>query len=315
MGQPAMMPFRKVSAPFKTYIFIVLGLCILNFSAYAVTVEDDRHNTITLERPAQRVVTLAPFLTELLYTIGAGDSIVATVQFSDYPPAAKAIPRLGNFENINLEQVIALQPDIVLVWDSANNPNQLKRLQQLGTRLYRSEPRELIDIATTLERLGALTGNTDRARTIASDFRDKLNALQQRYANRQTITAFYQVWHTPIYTINGEHIISKVMQLCGIHNVFSDLPLLAPTVPIEAIINKDPQMIIVSGMAQAKPQWLEKWRDWPSMTAVKAGNLFFIPPDLIQRHSVRMLEAARLMCQQADEARVHLKPLLLDTHK
>ena len=288
---------------------------MLNSVVHAVTVQDDRGNTVTLERPAQRVVTLAPFLTELLYTIDAGDKIVATVQFSDYPPAAKAIPRLGNFENINIEQVIALQPDIVLVWDSANNPNQISRLQQLGIRLYRSEPRELVDIATTLERLGALTGKSDRAKTIAGDFRVELTTLQQRYANRPTITAFYQVWHTPIYTINGEHIISKVMQLCGIRNVFADSPLLAPTVPIEAVINKDPQMIIVSGMAQAEPQWLDKWREWPSMTAVKADNLFFIPPDLIQRHSVRMLEAARLMCQQADEARAHLKSLQHITHK
>ena len=173
----------------------------------------------------------------------------------------------------------------------------------------------MLDIATTLERLGALTGNSDKARAIAGDFRTELNSLQQRYANRQTITAFYQVWHTPIYTINGQHIISKVMQLCGIRNVFADLPVLAPTVPIEAVINKDPQMIIVSGMAEAKPEWLAKWRDWPSLTAVKAGNLFFIPPDLIQRHSLRMLEAARLMCQQADEARENLnKPASLYLH-
>ena len=292
-----------------TRYFLLFVLLISSSTSHAVSVRDDKQNNIEIEKPAQRIITLAPYLTELLFAIDAGDKIVATVQFSDYPPAAKAIKRLGNYENINIEQVIALKPDIVLAWDSANNPNQLKQLEKLGIRLYRSEPRDLIDIATTLERFGELTGKEVKAKAIADNFTNELGALQKHYAGRQTITGFYQVWHTPIYTINGEHIISKVMQLCGIRNVFADLPVLAPTVPIESVLMKDPQMIIVSGMAQAEPQWLAKWRDWPSMTAVKAKNLFFIPPDLIQRHSLRMLEAARLMCEQADEARGHLKIL------
>jgi len=274
--------------------------------ASALSVQDDSGKTIELDKPAQRIVTLAPFLTELLYSINAAENIIATVDFSDFPEQAKSIRRIGNYENVSVEQVIALQPDIVLAWQSANHPQQLKQLEQLGIRVYRSEPRDLSDIASTLRRLGEVTGHARNAKRVADAFGTELDLLRQRYADRKKITAFYQVWHEPIYTVNGQHIITSVMQICGIENVFADLTLLAPVVTLEAVIKKNPDMIIASGMAEAQPQWLEKWRDWPGLAAVKANNLFFIPPDLIQRHTLRMLEATQLMCEQGDIARQHL---------
>lgn len=288
----------------KLSAIFVLGFFLVSPLASGFSVQDDNKQTITRDKPAQRIVTLAPFLTELLYSINAAETIVATVDFSDYPPQAKSLRRIGNYENINIEAVIALQPDLVLAWQSANHPQQLKRLEQLGIKVYRSEPRELTDIASTLLRLGEMTGHEQQAQRIADAFTNELILLTSRYAHKHRITAFYQVWHEPIYTVNGQHIISKVMQVCGIDNVFADLPILAPVVTQEAVLGKNPDMIIASGMAEAQPEWLVKWRAWPELTAVKHNNLFFIHPDLIQRHTLRLLEATQQMCEQGEMVRM-----------
>lgn len=297
-------------------IVCLILLCLPGLlpQAHALSVQDDSQRTIQLDKPAQRVVTLAPFLTELLYSINAAESIVATVDYSDFPQQAKSIRRIGNYENFSIEQIIALQPDIVLAWQSANHPQHLQKLEELGVLVYRSEPRELADIATTLQRLGTLTGNVEKAARVADAFTAELKLLTERYAQKEKIGAFYQVWDKPIYTVNGQHIISKVMQICGITNVFADLDILAPVVTLEAVLNKKPQMIIASGMAEAQPQWLVTWRDWPELPAVKANNLFFIHPDLIQRHTLRLLEATLLMCEQGDAARRNLEKNRGQTH-
>ena len=291
----------------RIFTLLFLGLLGLLPRAYALSVQDDSQHTIQLNKPAQRVVTLAPFLTELLYSINAAETIVATVEYSDFPQEAKSIRRIGNYENFSIEQIIALKPDVVLAWQSANHPQHLKKLEELGVLVYRSEPRELADVATTLQRLGTLTGKVDNAARVAVAFTTELKLLTERYAHKEKISAFYQVWDKPIYTVNGQHIISKVMQICGIENVFAELDVLAPVVTLEAVLKKKPEMIIASGMAEAQPQWLATWRDWPELPAVKSNNLFFIHPDLIQRHTLRLLEATQQMCEQGEAARMNLE--------
>jgi len=288
-------------------ICLSLWLCITN--AIAVEVKDDTGKLISLQTPALRVITLAPNLTELLFDLGMGNRVVATVQFSNYPAAAKAIPRIGSSASLNLEAVLAYHPDLVLGWQSGNNPQQLAAIERLGIPVYRSEPGKLQDIATTLIKLGRLLGTRERATQIAHQMQVEIRNLQKRYAHRKVLTGFYQIWNHPIYTINGKHIISDVMRLCGVRNIFADAPILAPIITTEAVIARNPQMIISGGSAKMQAQNLSGWRAWPQITAVRANNLFYIDADLMQRDTPRILDGANVLCKQADQARRNLQSL------
>jgi iron complex transport system substrate-binding protein len=282
-------------------------LAIFSHTVLALSVIDDDGKTIELDKPAERIITLAPSLTEMIYSINAENKLVATVEYSNYPEAAKKKPRIGNYERFVLERLISYKPDLVVAWSSANNGQQLKQLEKLNIPVYRSEPRELLDISRTIRNLGILTGQQQKAMQIANDFDMGLERLTEDNKNKRRLKAFYQVWHQPVYTVNGQHVISKIMRICGLKNIFTDAQVLAPKVTVESVIKRNPDMIIASGMATAQPEWLDKWRQWPAIHAVAYDNLFFIHPDLIQRQTVRLLDAARIMCQQADIARSRIK--------
>ncbi|MGI8739050.1 MAG: cobalamin-binding protein [Gammaproteobacteria bacterium] len=279
-------------------------LALVSPLAYAqIAVTDDRGDTLTLERPARRIVSLSPHITELLFAAGAGARVVGTVEYSDYPPAARVIPRIGNYGAVNLEALLALRPDLVVAWGSGSPAALVQRLRDLGVPVYVTEPRRLADIADHIARLGHLTGTAVIAQAATDDFRRRLRALRGRYAADSEVSVFYEVWHAPLTTVNGAHLISKVMRLCGGRNVFADLPMLAPQINIESVLARDPDAIIVSGTADARPDELQNWREYPELRAVAAGHLYFIDPDLIQRHTPRILDGAEVMCGQLERVR------------
>ena len=288
----------------RAYGLLLLCLIVLLLlsppRAHALEVVDDTGRTLTLTKPAQRILTLAPHLTELLYAIDAGELIVATVEFSDYPLPAKNIPRIGNFDRLNIEAILAYQPDLILAWQSGNNPWQLETLEKLGLRVYRSEPGTLAALPETLEKLGSLSGRSQAAQVAGGDLRNRIQTLERRYAGRAPVRAFYQVWDPPLYTINGAHIISDVLRLCGIQNVFAKVTQLAPQVSEEAVLAADPQMIIAG---QDQDGAFARWRKWPQLQAVAKNNLYRVNPDLMQRHTGRLLDGAKLLCGFAEEVR------------
>jgi len=287
---------------------VLLVVCFVS-TAQAVEVIDDSGRAVRLAQPAARVITLAPNLTELLFDLGTGNRVVATVEFSNFPTAAKKIPRIGSSASLNLESVLAYHPDLVLGWQTGNNPQQLIEIERLGIPVYRSEPGKLQDIPATLIRLGRLLGVQARAQQLAEQMESEITRLKKRYAHASQIRGFYQIWHQPIYTINGRHIISDIMQLCGVHNVFADASIIAPIVSMEAIIARDPQIIISGGSEPMQAKNLSFWRHWPQISAVRANNLYTIDADLMQRDTPRILQGANVLCEQAELSRQHLASL------
>ena len=269
----------------------------------AVEVIDDIGRTVQLPAPAERVVSLAPHATELLFAVGAGDRIVGTVSHSDYPPPARQIPRVGGYSRLDLERIVSLQPDLIVAWHSGNSVAQVERLRSLGLVVYFSEPRRFEDMAEALLRLGALTGNRRQAQRRATTLRAAVDDLLGRYAGRPPVTVFYQIWNDPLMTVNGEHLINQVIEMCGGRNIFAELPTLAPRIVIETVLARDPEVIVASGMGEQRPQWLDDWRRWSGLTAVKRDNLFFVPPDLLQRHGLRLLQGAERLCGFLEVAR------------
>ena len=254
-------------------------------------------------QPARRIISLAPHITELLFAVGAGAWVVGTVQHSDYPPEAKQIVRIGSYEQFDLEAILKLAPDLIIAWPGGNPKVQLKKIKQLGFPLFFTNPRRVTDIPRDMRRLGKQVGTLPIASVQAEQFEKKYQALHQRFSKKAKVQVFYQIWNHPLMTINGQHLISDVIRLCGGENVFHALPLLAPTIGIEAVLQANPEVIVASGMAEERPEWLDDWRRWPAVTAVSQNHLFFIPPDLIQRHSPRILQGAALLCEQLETTR------------
>jgi len=269
----------------------------------AVDLTDDAGHRLRLERPAQRIVSLAPHVTELLFAAGAGSKVVGVVAHSDYPPAAATLPQVGTHTRVDLEAVAALKPDLVIAWQSGNRDTHLERLTALGIPVYVNEPRSLEAVAQSLAQFGRLAGTEATADAAAAAFRQRRAALAARYRERPPVRLFYQIWDQPLMTINDQQVISDAIRLCGGVNVFGGLEQLAPHISTEAVLAANPEAIIASGMADARPEWLDQWKRWPGLKATAAGNLFFIPPDLIQRHTPRLLDGAERLCGQLEEVR------------
>lgn len=279
-------------------------LALASFSAHAeIVVQDDSGTTLRLKEPARRIVSLAPHVTETLFAAGAGARIVGAVDYSDFPPAARQLPRVGGYSKLDLEAIVALQPDLAIGWASGNSPAHIEKLRALGIPVYLVQPERIDDVAANLERYGALAGTAAVARGAAASFRNRLAELRKKYGTQPKVRVFYQIWKQPLTTVGGGQVISDAIRLCGGENVFADLKPLAPKISIEAVLAADPEVIIASGMGAARPEWVDDWRQWANLAAVKRDNLFFIPPDLIQRHTPRLIDGATRLCEQLETAR------------
>ncbi len=282
------------------------GLLLLSWGvASALEAVDDGGDLLRLATPATRIVSLSPHTTELLFAVGAGGQVVGAA-FSDYPPAALALPAVGGAAGLDLEAILALRPDLVVAWGGGNPPAALATLRRLQLPLFVSEPQGLEGIASSLERLGRLTGHTSDGATAAAAFRQRVAELERRFAQRPPLRVFYQLWHQPPMTLGGGHLMDAVIRLCGGNNLFADLGTLAGTVSLEGVIARDPQVIVASGSGAERPAWLDDWRRWPAISAVQYDNLFAIPPDLLQRPTPRLLDGAEQLCNDLELARRRL---------
>ena len=271
-------------------------------SAQSITVVDDEQRTVTLDGPAQRIISLAPSLTELLFVAGAGNRIKGVSEYSDHPPQAQGLPVVGRYDLLDMEAIVGYNPDLIVAWRSGNPQAAVQRLIDLGFNVYIAEPRTLLSIPDQIEKFATLAGTQETGQAASQYFREQLQTLRSRYENSAKVPVFYQVWNEPLISVGGDELINDVIELCGGRNIFDDLGL-APKVSVEAVLQRDPALIIASGMDIARPEWLDEWRRWPQLRAVANDALFFIPPDLIQRHSLRVLSGALQMCSQIESVR------------
>ncbi|MCC8391726.1 cobalamin-binding protein [Paraburkholderia sp. MMS20-SJTR3] len=301
---------RRPRRPLRAAAALSLALTALSTHA-AITVTDDSGATVTLPAPAQRVISLAPHVTELLYAAGGGSKMVGAVSYSDYPPAAEQLPRVGDNKALDLERIVALKPDLIVVWRHGNAQRQLERLRELHVPLFFSEPRRLDDIAVSLTKLGQLLGTSATADAAAAAYRSDIARLRAQYSQRPSVSVFYQVWDKPLMTLNGEHMISDVIALCGGRNVFAGLQPLVPTVSIEAVLAANPEAIVTAAPGATRPDTplpqLDTWRAWPRVAAVANNNLFAIDGDLLNRPAPRLAQGAQLLCEDLELARSRRK--------
>ncbi len=282
---------------------LVLTLCFVASAATQaqLAVVDDSGARVELAQPARRIVSLAPHLTEQLFAIGAGDLVVGTTEFADFPEAARAVPRVARAHSVDLERVKALSPDLIAIWGSGFPAATVDAVRRLGIPVFVSEPARLADIATSLERLGQLTGRS--AERPAASFRASLDALRERYRARRSVRVFYQVWSEPLMTLGGRHVITEAIALCGGQNVFASLSPIAPRVSTESVLAADPEVIITAEPGGRPSGALAMWQRFDGINAVKRHHLVTLDADRINRHGPRIVDEIAVMCEAIDRAR------------
>ena len=284
---------------------VMLGWMLLAPPGLAapICVVDDLEVEVCLDQPAKRIATLSPGATELAFAAGAGDKVVAVVNYSDYPEAALKLPLVGNHTRIDLEALLALKPDLVITWRTGNPPAQMEMLRTLGLPMFAIEPRTFEGVSKVIEQLSTLAGTEQEGFAEAERFRKGIAEIAEQYRDAEPVPVFYQVWQTPLMTINDDHLIGKVVQLCGGVNVFGDMPRLVPRISAEVVLEADPHAIITGSVEGIEDNQLDRWKSYTGMTAVAKNNLFFVPASPISRPTPRLLEASRDICERLDVAR------------
>ncbi len=286
---------------------VLCSLTLLSVALHSqaeVSVIDDSKRIVRLDKPAKRIISLAPHVTELVFAAGAGNSLVGVSEYSDYPEEAKRIPSIGSIFALDLERILALKPDLVIIWGSGNAKLLANKLRDNKLTVFENEPHSFDDIANAIEKIGILAGTEKVGTANAQQFRQRLQNLITTYQlkeKQKPILVFHQMVKSPLMTVNREHFISKMIHLCGGKNVFAELNDISATITVEALMNANPEFIFSSGKDNNK--LLADWSSFPNLIAVKKQNLYSIPGDWLHRAGPRVLDATELLCKKIQEAR------------
>ncbi len=268
--------------------------------AHALQAGDDRGVTISLGHPAERIVTLAPHLAEIAFAAGAGAKLAGVSSFSRHPAEAERLPVVASHGRVDIERLIALRPDLVLAWQSGNSPLQVGRLERLGVRVFVTEARALADIPRIVRLVGALAGSAEVAEAHARQFENEIADLRKRYAAERRVAVFLEIWHKPLLSVNGRHLISDALRLCGGRNVFAAAKALTPLVSREQILDARPEAIVTGGFGS---EALQAWQGLESVPAVRNRRIYAIDPDWLHAQGPHVLEGVRALCGRLELAR------------
>jgi len=286
---------------------MLLTLAVLAAPVRAeLVVTDDTGKLVRLHAPAQRIVSLAPHATELLFAAGAGARVAGVSAFSDYPQAALGLPRLSGGLRLDMERILALRPDLAVAWRSGNTRADLEKLAALGIPIFYAEPQRLDVVPDTIERLGRLAGSESQAQAAAMRYREELVRLRAKYRDRHPVRVFFEIGMQPLMTLSQAHLASDVLAMCGGHNVFSASDLLALEVGIEAVMLEDPDVILFSDELGTTDRVRDWWRARVALRAVRADRIYSVPAELVLRQTPRVLLGVQRTCEALDAARASL---------
>ena len=286
------------------HLAIAFALCAMSCASIvdaspnaAITVTDDLGHNVAVHAPPLRIVSLAPGATAMLVAAGAGSQLVGTIGYSGQPASESRLPKIGSADAIDMERLIALRPDVVVVWPDGNNPAQIATIERVGITVYRQEAITLDSIPASLRRLGRLTGTSGVADRQAGALEAKLAALRRDYANSsQSPTVLLEVWDRPLYTVGRGELMSDALAACGARNAFADLPPRAPAIGIEAVLARNPDVIIAAAPPGKGAAWLTEWRRFPSLRAVTGGRLLAFEDQRLMGLGPGVIDATAAMC-------------------
>jgi len=295
-------PRDRIACMTRATFWLLALLVAAGASAQGIRVVDDTGAAVALAQPARRIVTLAPHAAELVFAAAAGERIVGVIKGTDHPDAARWLPVIGDVAALDLERIVALAPDLVVTWPWTM-PAQVALLRERGIAVFEADARTIEGIADDVERIGVLAGTSATAAPAATALRARIAKLALAHAGAEPLRVFYQVSDAPLFTLGGKHLVSRALALCGGRNVFADLALPAPQVSVEAVLAANPQ-VIVAGTADAqRPPWLDRWREWPALDAVRRHSLFVVDANLLHRPGPRFVDGVAELCAALAQAR------------
>lgn len=265
-------------------------ICLLLFPAF-----------LTAAQPVETIISLSPHTTEMAYAAGLGDKLIAASDYSDYPQAAKSLERVANYRGIKMERIVALQPDLILAWKGGNPTREMTRLEQLGFKVFYSNPKSLEEIASTLEQLGQFADSPKQAQHSAQDFRQRLDKLRLAHQGKHPVSFFYQLSSSPMITVAGDNWPSQVFAVCGGTNIFANSAAAYPQISTEQVIIRQPEVIFGTSHAAGDHSIWEQWRQ--QLPAVEKQHLFTLTSDWLNRPTPRTIMAAEEICQYLDRVR------------
>ena len=283
----------------KSLLKILILLSFASFEGNANNTSSDQDETI-------KIVTLSPHLAEMIYELGSKSSLVGVSSYTDYPESAKSIPRIGDAFILDLERMALLDPDVILAWESGTPKKVVEELDNLGYRLEIIKSKNLNEISTALSQIGQIIGKQKQASIIIKEYSDQLKDLKEEYKNKQKVTVFFQIDQQPLFTIGGNHFISEMIEVCAGINVFLELEQLAPSVSVESVIARDPQVMMSMAKGNSQDKF-QSWKKFGNMSANKYDNFYYLYSDALERPTTRIVSAGEEMCKKLDEARFKLE--------
>jgi iron complex transport system substrate-binding protein len=279
-----------------------VALAVVPLAAAAqMSIRDDLNRPVHVKKKPERIVTLAPFLTELVYAAGAGDNVIGVSKLSDFPPDARKVPQIGTGAEFSLAQLATFKPDLVLAWRDGIRKEEIERISSFGATVFTASARTLDDVPRLLKAIGLLTGND--VTVAVAEYEAKIERLKLENASKRRVSAFLELWNRPLTTISGTHFMTEALDICRADNVFKDLPGSAPQVTIDELYEKDPFVIVGAGSATNLDEFRSNWSVRQGLNAVKDNRLVFIDTDTFQRPTPRTPDAIRQLCSALDAVR------------
>jgi iron complex transport system substrate-binding protein len=260
------------------------------------------------DRFPQRIITLAPHLTELVDAAGGAERLVSVSAFSNLPESVKQLPITSDARSIDLEKMKSLRPDLIIYWRGGTSESQIQSIKKTfnkDVQFISVQPKKLSDIANDIETIGKALGTDSVAKKNADALRSKIAALNtnQKNTSARKVKVFYQVWAQPLMTLNQDHIIGDIIQRCGGEQLFASEKVLVPTVSREAVIKANPEIIFTAvDSSKMKTDW-SIWSSFPQLAATKNKAFIDLDGDIISRPSPRIMQGAEKICTEINKVR------------
>lgn len=257
--------------------------------AETIEITDDFGKVITLEKPAEKIVSLAPSQTEILFAIGAGEKVVGVTTADDYPEEVKEIEKVGGFDGWNLEMIIALEPDLVINYGQGSEEDN-KRFEEAGIVVASFLPETIDDVMDTIEKIGVLTGNSDKAKEVVEDMKSERDEIISKVKDLETKRVFYEVYNDPLMTAGPGSFIDELINLAGGENIAKDADSPYPQYDVEKLIEKNPEVYLIPDDSTTTLETLKERPGFENIDAIKNSQVYFLDADIVSRAGPRIIE-------------------------